>query len=85
MTALHTTNVPTLPDTMSTGDRDRAYALREYKRLRASMRHSLALADHPRTGLDTKFRCYDHADECERAMIEIDRDWHFTNRFTEAG
>ena len=61
--------------TMSKGDPDRAHATREYRRLCASIRHALALAEHPRTGLDTAMRLRWDADVWAERAREIATDW----------
>ena len=82
-TAMHV-NVatPTIRTTMSNGNRDRARALREYKRHRATARHALAIAERyeHRLTLDTAMHLRDEADEHFQIADELDRDWNFTGR-----
>ena len=61
--------------TMSHGNRERAQAIRTYKRLRAQAAHKLALAEHTRTGIDTAMRLRDEADALYTAAREIATDW----------
>lgn len=81
----HNVDVPTMHDTMSHGDRDRASALRQYKRLRSNAAHALAIAEHPRCGLDTGMRLRDEADSWFQLAEELDRDWNFTGRYANDG
>ena len=68
---------------MSLGSADRARAIREYKRLRASARHALLLSEHDRCGLDTMFRLQDEAGEMFAQAEEIGRHWNLTNKYRE--
>lgn len=78
-----TTTIPTTRhyDEISEGSRDRARAIREYRRLRASSAHALLLAEHPRCGIDTMLRLQDEASEMTARALEIDRAWNLTRNY----
>jgi hypothetical protein len=68
---------------MSHGSTDRARAIREYKRLRASARHALLLAENTRCGIDTMLRLQDESAEMFTLANEIDRRWNLTRNYDE--
>lgn len=63
-------------DLVSTGSRERARAIREYRRLHASAAHALLLADNPRCGLDTMLRLQDEASAMTALATELSREWN---------
>lgn len=72
---------PSNYDLVSSGSRDRARAIREYRRLRASARHALLLSEHDRCGIDTMLRLQDEASDMFIQADEIDRHWNLTRNY----
>ena len=61
--------------TTETG-RERARAIRTYRKLRATAAHKLALAESTRCGLDTSMRLRDEADYLYAQAADIAISWN---------